>query len=62
MTTWLTAAEAAEYVKVSEPIIRDAVKKGDLPAYPVGTGRNFRLTADDIDVWMRSRSYEPRSA
>jgi excisionase family DNA binding protein len=62
MTTWLTAAQAAEYISVSEPIIRDAVKKGDLPAYPVGTGRNFRLTAEDIDAWMKARSWEPKSA
>lgn len=59
MTVWLTVAEAAEYVKVSEPIIRDAVKAGDLPAYPVGKGRNFRLTAEEVDGWMRSRSWEP---
>lgn len=58
----MTAAEAAEYVKVSEPIIRRAVKNGDLAAYPVGTGREYRLTAGEIDEWMKSRSWEPRSA
>lgn len=62
MTVWLTVAEAADYVKVSEPIIRDAVHAGDLVAYPVGKGRNFRLTTDDVDEWMKSRSYEPRVA
>lgn len=62
MTVWLTAAGAAEYIKVSEPIIRDAVKAGDLPAYPVGKGREYRLTSEDVDAWMKSRSYEPRSA
>lgn len=62
MTTWLTAAQGAEYVKVSEPIIRDAVKRGDLQAYPIGKGREYRLTTDDIDAWLKSRSYEPKTA
>ena len=61
MTAWLTAAEAAEYVRVSEWTIRAAVKAGDLEAYPVGKGRSYRLTAGDIDNWMRSRSWEPRT-
>lgn len=62
MTVWLTVAKAADYVDVSPDIIRSAVKAGDLPAYPVGKGREYRLTAEDIDGWMRSRSWEPRSA
>lgn len=62
MTIWLTVAKAADYVDVSPDIIRAAVKAGDLPAYPVGKGREYRLTAEDIDGWMRSRSWEPRSA
>lgn len=61
MTVWLTAAEAAAYVKVSEPIIRDAVKAGDLPAYSVGKGREYRLTAEEVDEWMGSRPWEPRA-
>lgn len=62
MTVWFKVAEAAEHVKVSQDIIRAAVKNGDLPAYPVGKGRDFRLTAAEVDEWMRSRSYEPKSA
>lgn len=63
MTTWLTAPEGADYAKVSEWTVRQAVKDGDLPAYPVGkSGRSYRLTAADIDEWMKSRSYEPRPA
>lgn len=62
MTNWLTAAGAAEYVKTSEPIIRDAVKKGDLQAYPIGKGREYRLDADEVDAWMKSKSYEPPKA
>lgn len=62
MTTWLTPAEAAKYVKVSQPMITEAVNNGDLPAYPVGKGRNYRLDADEVDQWMKSRSFEPRAA
>lgn len=62
MTTWLTAMEAGEYVKTSERTIRDAVRAGDLPAYPIGKGREYRLTSADVDAWMMSRSWEPKSA
>jgi excisionase family DNA binding protein len=63
VTVWLTPQEAAEYIKVSLPLISDAVKSGDLPAYPVGKGRNYRVRAEDVDSWMTSRSYDPaRSA
>lgn len=63
MKTWLTAKEGAAHAKVSEWTIRDAVKNGDLPAYPVGKGgRSYRVTAEDIDDWMCSRSFEPKTA
>lgn len=63
MTTWLTAAEAAEYAKVSAWTVRQAVKDGDLEAFAVGKGgRSYRLTADDVDAWMRSRSFEPKAS
>jgi hypothetical protein len=35
------------------------VKNGDLEAYPVGKGREYRLRESDIDAWMMSRSWEP---
>jgi excisionase family DNA binding protein len=62
MTVWFTAAQAAEYIHVSEPIIRDAVKRGDLQAYGIGKGRNFRLKASDIDAWLEGQSWEPRQS
>jgi excisionase family DNA binding protein len=60
MTQWLTPQEAADYIRVSLPLISEAVNRGDLPAYPVGKGRNYRLDASEVDAWMKSRSYEPR--
>ncbi|MCV7059949.1 excisionase family DNA-binding protein [Mycolicibacterium vaccae] len=57
----MTAESAAKYATVSLRTIRQAVQDGDLAAYPVGkVGRHYRLTADDIDAWMKSRSWEPR--
>lgn len=61
MTTWETAAQAAKRTQQSPDLIRAAVKRGDLPAYPVGKGRDYRLDADEVDAWMRSRSWEPAS-
>ena len=62
MTTWLTPQEAADHLKIGRALIAKAVIDGDLPAYPVGSGkRDYRLTADDVDAWMRSRSYEPNA-
>jgi excisionase family DNA binding protein len=60
MTTWLTVREAADYVRVSENLIRNAIKLGYLVAYPIGTGTQYRLRAEDIDEWMMSRSWEPK--
>lgn len=60
MTTWLTPAEGGVYARCSVWTIRQAVKDGDLEAYPVGRGnRLYRVTAEGIDKWMRSRSFEP---
>jgi excisionase family DNA binding protein len=63
MKTWLTVAKAAEYAQISEWTIREAVKSGDLEAYAVGVGgRSYRVTAEDVDKWMMSRSFEPKTA
>lgn len=60
MTTWLTAAEAAAYAKVSAWTIRQAVKSGELEAFAVGKGgRSYRLRAEDIDTWMQATPHEP---
>lgn len=61
MTQWLTVPMAAEYSTVGTDTIRAAVKAGDLPAYAIGKGREYRLTADDIDAWLKAHAYEPRT-
>jgi excisionase family DNA binding protein len=61
MTVWLTVREAADYARISEPLIREAVKFGYLTAYAVGeSGTHIRLRAEDLDEWMMSRAWEPR--
>lgn len=62
MTTWFTPVEAGKYARISPDLIRDAVKAGDLKAYPIGKGKEYRLTADDVDAWMKSRAWEPRAS
>jgi excisionase family DNA binding protein len=61
MTTWFTVQDAADHIKASKQTIREAVGKGDLPAYPIGKGREYRLKADEVDGWLESRAFEPRS-
>lgn len=60
IAVWLTLAEAAERIRASKDIIRAAVSSGDLPAYAIGKGRDYRLKADEVDGWLESRAYEPK--
>lgn len=62
MTTWLTLREAGDYARVSSALIARAVKQGYLVAYPIGTGTQYRLRAEDVDEWMMSRAWEPRGS
>ena len=58
MTTWLTVAEAAAYIKAKGTgKIREAIHRGELPAYSYG--REIRLKAEEIDEWMESHPWEP---
>lgn len=59
---WEKVAQSAERLQISADLIRAAVKSGDLPSYAVGKGREYRLDATEVDGWLKSRSYEPRSA
>ncbi len=61
MTTWLKMAEAVEHAKVSQEVIRAAIKAGDLPSYaPTPGGRNILLKSTDIDEWIEGRPYIPK--
>ncbi|MEW5813685.1 MAG: helix-turn-helix domain-containing protein [Actinomycetota bacterium] len=56
---WATKQEAAQHVRVSPDLIADAVRSGELPAYPIGKGRDYRLDLAEVDEWMKRRSYVP---
>jgi excisionase family DNA binding protein len=56
-TTWFTLAEATAHIRAKDTrILRDAIKAGDIPAYQYGH-KEFRLTAEDVDKWMRSHPF-----
>lgn len=59
MTRWFTVKEAADYLRISESLIRDALKRGYLEAFTFGSGKEIRLTAEHLDAWMMSRPWEP---
>ncbi|TDO15016.1 excisionase family DNA binding protein [Mycobacterium sp. BK086] len=60
MTTWLTKREAGDYARVSESTITQAVKKGELPAYTMRSGTQYRFRAEDIDKWLMSKPWQPK--
>lgn len=49
----LTIQEAAEYMKVSVPIVRDMIDNGDLPHFR--RGKIIRLNRNDVLDWMSNR-------
>lgn len=62
MTTWLTVTEAAAHIRAKHPrMIRDAIDRGDLPASVYGKSA-IRVDQEDLDAWLRSKPYEPRTA
>lgn len=45
---------AAARVELSETTIREAIDRGDLPAYRVG--RAIRIDVEDLRNWLKSRT------
>jgi excisionase family DNA binding protein len=61
MTHWLTVTEAAAHIRAKHPrMIRDAIARGDLPAYTYGKS-SIRIDQDDLDSWLRSKPWEEAS-
>jgi hypothetical protein len=52
-----TLAEAAEKLGMTERYLANEL---GYAAYRIGTGLQYRLTADDLDEWMLSRSWGPK--
>jgi excisionase family DNA binding protein len=57
-TQWMNMEQAAEYCGGKDRrIISAAIDKGELPAYNYGK-KDVRVSADDVDTWLRSRPFE----
>lgn len=59
-SAWLTADDAAAYLRVSTQSIYDACRTGGLRHYRLGGRRNIRLRQSDLDAWMTAFSVQPR--
>ena len=58
-TTWMTTAEAAEYLRYqSTQGVRDAVRRGSLRAHR--RGRTYLFHREDLDAYLRSQSISPK--
>ena len=53
----LTVREISDYLRISEATVRRLLARGDLPAFRVGKGWRFELTA--IDDWCSRRTIKP---
>jgi len=58
---FLTSKQAANYLALAEPTLRNARSAGTGPAY-VKVGRSVRYATSDLDAWMRARRVEPTYA
>lgn len=63
--TWLSVAESADYLHVSERTIYEWVKQGALMAYRTPTGGLLRFRREDLDACMvptNAREHRPITA
>lgn len=59
---WLTVKEAAGYLRTRDEAVREAIARGDLPAWrPAGQGRGLIVHTDDLDAYVRG-TYDPAMA
>jgi excisionase family DNA binding protein len=45
---YLKVAEAAEYLRMSRDGVREAIRRGDLPAHRLGEKGHLRILASDL--------------
>jgi excisionase family DNA binding protein len=61
VTQWLTVSEAAAHVRAKDHrVIRDAVARGELPAFKYPKN-SIRLKAADVDAWLEAHPWEEAS-
>lgn len=53
---FLTIREAANVLRVSQSTVRNAIRRGELPAYRFGSrGGTIRIAVTDLDKYVASR-------
>ena len=50
---WITQAQAAEYLGLTDRTIRNLIARGELTGYRVGKGRSIRLDSNEVDALLR---------
>lgn len=51
--SWLSMAEAAEYLGVTDRTIRNYISRGELPGHRPRGSRLVRVRREDLDALMR---------
>jgi len=62
MPPWLTVSDVARLVRVDVHTVLSWVKRGELRAVNVGSGRTkprYRISTDAFDLWQAARTVEP---
>ncbi len=60
MDEYLTPEEVAQTLKVSEKVVGDWLRAGEIPGTKVG--RLWRIPKSDLEAWLESNTQRPRPA
>ena len=52
MKGWIGIESAAKYLDVIKDIVRNWIKKTDIPAHKIG--KQWKFKSIDLDVWVKS--------
>ena len=53
---WMTVAEVAEYLRVTQETVRRWIRAGSLPALELGSRRGgYRIRSSDVDRFVTER-------
>jgi excisionase family DNA binding protein len=50
---WITQADAAERLSVTDRTVRNLIARGDLHGYRIGKSRTIRIDAAEVDNLLR---------
>lgn len=60
MDEYLTPEEVAKILKISEKVVGDWLRNGDIPGTKVG--RLWRIPKADLETWLESNTQRPKPA